>query len=118
MNRLTVYRLISTEKELSKAQISRITGISAPTVLKIMDFFLDNGLVVESGEGDSALGRKPQLLRFNPDAFFSLGVLLEGRFLSMGLVNLAGEVRAVEHVILDDLSFDRVLRDSLAGSIE
>ena len=72
MNRKTVYRLLASVGEISKAEISRQTGISSPTVIKIVNFLLANGFITEAGEGDSALGRKPHILRFNPEAYYSI----------------------------------------------
>ena len=84
MNRKTVYKLVSQVREISKAEISRQTGISSPTVIKIVNFLLDNDFLLEAGEGDSALGRKPQLLKFNANAAYSIGAELEGDFFSLG----------------------------------
>ena len=51
MNRKTVYKLISVDREISRTEISRKTGISSPTVIKIVNFLLENGFVMEAGEG-------------------------------------------------------------------
>lgn len=117
MNRKTVYKLISSVGEISKAEISRQTGISSPTVIKIVNFFLENGFVTEAGEGDSAIGRKPQILKFNPDAAFSIGVQLEGDYLSLGIVNLEGKIKFLKqkHVSPD---FDKIVKQELSLHIE
>lgn len=117
MNRKTVYKLISSIKEISKAEISRQTGISSPTVIKIANFFLENGFVMEAGEGDSALGRKPQILKFNPDAAFSIGVEMEGDFLRLGIVNLEGEIKAFKQMSVSP-DFDKIVKQELGSSIE
>jgi predicted NBD/HSP70 family sugar kinase len=91
-NRRVVYDLLQTERELSKAEISRRTSISVPTVLKIVQFFLDKGFIEESGEGVSSLGRKPQMLRFVDRARYSIGVDLEGDLFTVGLVDLSGSI--------------------------
>ena len=90
---------------MSKAEISRQTGISAPTVIKIMNYFLENGFVCEAGEGSSALGRKPHILRFNPEAYYSIGVEFEGDFLKLGLVDLLGNIKTFQKVrVLPDFN--------------
>ena len=117
MNRLSVYRLLSTCGEISKAEISRRTRISMPTVLKIISYFVDNELVVELGEGDSALGRKPQLLRFNPKAYYSIGVALEGSSLTVGVVDLQGEIATrLRRKVAPDLK--AIFSGSLAAAVE
>lgn len=106
MNRLTVYNLLGTGVEVSKADITRLTGISAPTVIKIVQFLTQQGLVLETGEGDNAVGRKAQMLRLNPDAFCAVSAVLEGNFLSLGVVNLSGEIRHGARVLLKKVQID------------
>ncbi|HHW31493.1 MAG TPA: ROK family protein [Clostridiaceae bacterium] len=93
LNREIVYRLLEKKKEIFRAEIARLTGISTPTVLKIISYFLELGLVSEEGECKPSLGRKPQMLRFNADARFSIGVEYEGDFLKVGIVNLEGDLK-------------------------
>ena len=94
LNRKTVYMLLKSGETLSRAKIARKTGISAPTILKIIDYFLAKGLVEEIGNGSSnnRVGRKPMLLTFNPDAMYTVGVKYDGYYLQIGLVNLVGTV--------------------------
>ncbi len=92
MNRRSVYTLLRAEGEISKAEIARRSGISAPTVIKIVDYFKSIGVVVEAGEGASALGRKPQLLAYEPSAAYAVGAEFDGYHLLLGLVDLSGRV--------------------------
>lgn len=116
MNRKIVYKLISLG-EISRAEISRQTGISAPTVLKITSFLLQNGFVKEAGEGISHLGRKPQILKFNPSAAYSIGVDFEGDFLKIGIVDLLGNIKAFKQIrVFGD--FDEIINKNLYGYIE
>ncbi|WP_194843338.1 ROK family transcriptional regulator [Paenibacillus sp. B01] len=94
MNRKTVFDLLSSVDSISRAEISRRTGISSPTVIKIVSYFQEKGLVIELGEGSiSTAGRKPQLIRFNPDAAWSIGVVYEGDYLDVGFVDLNGNIK-------------------------
>jgi Transcriptional regulator/sugar kinase len=90
LNRSAVFGLIREEGEISKAEISRRSGISAPTVIKIVDYFQELHIVSEAGEGVSALGRKPMLIRLEPGSALSVGVEYDGVHLSVGLVDLSG----------------------------
>ncbi len=94
-NRRVVYDLIRSRGELSKAEITRSSGISAPTVIKIIDYFTSLGIVGEAGEGESALGRKPMLIRFEPRAAYAVGSEYDGVHLSVGLVDLSGRICAL-----------------------
>ena len=57
-------------KELTRPEIAKMTGISMPTVIKITDFLLGKNLIQENPEktaaSDSGFGRKSQILRLNP----------------------------------------------------
>ncbi len=92
MNRKTVFDLIANVGEISRSEITQLTGISAPTVLKITNYLCDNGFIINAGEGQSALGRKPQILKFNPNFAYSIGVEYEGDYLKMGIVNVSSEI--------------------------
>lgn len=99
-NRATVYALVRAERDISKAEIARRSGISAPTVMKIVDYFSGLGIVREAAEeglgaSTSALGRKPHLLSFNPDAGSLIGVEYDGVHLSVGIVDLSGGVKTL-----------------------
>ncbi len=92
MNRKTVFDLIANVGEISRSEITQLTGISAPTVLKITNYLCDKGFIINVGEGQSALGRKPQMLKFNPNFAYSIGVEYEGDYLKMGIVNVRSEI--------------------------
>lgn len=76
----------------SRSQIANAIGVSSPTVLKITGFLIDEGLLIEGGESESSVGRKAQLLRINRNRYYAIGVLVEGIYVRVGLVNLANEV--------------------------
>ncbi|MPM87028.1 N-acetylmannosamine kinase [bioreactor metagenome] len=93
MNRQLVYQLLKQRGEISRAEISRHTGISAPTVMKIVDYFEQINCVQEVGAGESSMGRKPQLLRFNPDVGYAVGIDFSGVELKIGIVDFGGKIR-------------------------
>lgn len=93
MNRQVVYKLIRERGCTSKAELSKLTGISPPTVLKIINFLKERGLIVEVGEGETSIGRKPQMLMLNTDLMYLAAFFMEGDFLSMGIVDIMGNVR-------------------------
>lgn len=117
MNRKTVYQLLSSVGEISRAEISRQTGISSPTVLKIINYFLENGFVTEAGEGVSFIGRKPQILKFNSEAAFSVGIEFEGDFLKLGVIDLLGNIRVFKQIRVTS-DFDDIISSKLGLVIE
>ena len=94
-NRKLVYDLFMTEGELSRAEITRKTTMSFPTVLKVVNFLMSKNLVFETGinvSNNDGAGRKGRLLKFNPNAFGAVGIVFEGKYVNMGFINLKGEI--------------------------
>jgi len=117
MNRRTVYNLLASKQELSRAEISRRTGISSPTVIKIINHFIELGFVTMEGEGQSKIGRKPQILRFNANAAFSIGVDLDNSHLRVGIVDLLGGIVALERFDVSP-NFIEMIKDKFAKCID
>lgn len=115
-NRRTVYSLLKHGGEISRTDIIRHTGISSPTVLKITDYFISQGLIVEAGEGVAHLGRKPTLLRIVPDRVYTIGAIFDGRALSIGLVDLLGVPRSLFRTQVE-ASLERLLVENLPEQI-
>ncbi len=117
MNRKTVFDLIASVGEISRSEITQLTGISAPTVLKITNYLCDNGFIINAGEGQSALGRKPQMLKFNPNFAYSIGVEYEGDYLKMGIVNVNSEVIHKKTIHVEN-DFENVITHVLIENAE
>lgn len=121
LNRKSVFNLLQTENPISRAHIARITGISAPTVLKIIEYFIEKNIVKEVGDGKVSIGRKPKLLAFNPNAAYSIGIKYDGYHLQTGLVNLAGEIHTLINTYIEpdiNVFFKTQLPKSINNLIE
>lgn len=97
--------LIWRERQISRADISRRTGLSPSTVSAIVAELRDASLVREIGSGASRGGRKPTLLAFCDDAYFLVGVELGARHVAASVIDLRGNVRAfaeAPHVLSED----------------
>ena len=57
-----ILSLIRTSGLISRAEISRQTGLSRSTVSELVGFLLRQGIIEEAGTGDSIGGRPPILL--------------------------------------------------------
>lgn len=93
------------EGELSRADLSRVTGLSRSTVSAIIDVLIEERLVRETGSGDSRGGRRPTLLEFNADAYSLVGVELGASHVRVVATSLRAHVRAVRemrHAVVDD----------------
>ncbi|MEZ0537575.1 ROK family protein [Caldicellulosiruptoraceae bacterium PP1] len=117
MNRRTVYQIFEEKETLSRAEVSRITGISAPTILKITSHMMKKNILFEIGEGESDLGRKPLLLKFNPEASYTIGIDFQNEYIILGIVDLKGEIKGINKIQISS-SFIDILKSDLKFYIE
>jgi glucokinase-like ROK family protein len=92
-----VLELISRQRQISRADIARRTGLSRSTVSEIVANLLPSGLVSEIGDGASRGGRRPIILNFQDDAHVILGVDLGATHVSVCLTDLRGQVFSWYH---------------------
>lgn len=85
---------IWTGEHVSRASIVRATGLSRATVSDIVGGLIDDGLVTETGAGDSRGGRKPILLELVDDARFVVGIEFVTQRIDVVLMGLRGQVVA------------------------
>lgn len=95
LNRRAVFDLIADVGCLSRADIASALDISMPTVLKITSFFMEKGFLTMSGEECTARGRRPQLMRFEPDKILGIGVSYDGHVAYASVLNYWGGEIAV-----------------------
>jgi N-acetylglucosamine repressor len=66
-NAKLLFRIIEREGQISRAQLSRISGLSRSTVSVLTEEMIRNHMLLEAGEGESEpTGRKPILLEVDP----------------------------------------------------
>lgn len=93
MNRKIVFDIIRKKREVTRVELSEMTGMSGPSILTIVNEFLEKGILVQRGKQSTSMGRHPISMAFNPDIMLSIGIEYEGNNLSVGVVNLDGEIR-------------------------
>ena len=75
---------------VSRADIARATGLTRTTSSVVVGELIAAGLVEEIGQGPSAGGKPPTLLRFLPDSRYAIGIDLAGAVMRGGLYDLRG----------------------------
>lgn len=71
---LEILNTIRINRLISRAEISRDTGINIVTVSNYIDAYLKKGLVFERGQDISTGGRRPELVEINPRYGYVIGV--------------------------------------------
>jgi predicted NBD/HSP70 family sugar kinase len=100
-NRKRMLRLLTSNRELTIPEISRKLDISIPTVSKNINQLKGEGLVEEAGVSSSSGGRRPMLIKFIPDAYYSFGIEFAAeRNVRIVLTNLDSKIIA-ENVLQD-----------------
>ena len=85
-------RLLKEHNPCSKADLVRLSGLSAPTVSSAVAYLESLSLVENLGDGESSGGRPPEMLRFNASHGYVAGVDIGGTRLRMILADLNGRV--------------------------
>ena len=117
INRSTVLNTIKTQGSISRAEIARLTGLSAATVTGISAKLIDEGLIFEKAEGDSSGGRKPILLAIDPRGGYVVGIKLMEDHAIGAITDLEATIIAKREEGLQDLSLDNTL-ETLESLVE
>ena len=98
LNSAAVLRAIRADGPVSRAEISRTTGLSKPTVNLAVELLLEQGYLDEGAElaAPGRPGRRPRLLRFASGIGHVLGIDIGANKVLVLAADLAGEVLAVE----------------------
>jgi glucokinase-like ROK family protein len=91
-NETGILDLIRTEKALSRADISKATGLSPTATGVIVSTLMEKGYLHEVGIGASKGGRKPVLLELKPDSYYAVGLDIDVDGISYILADITGRV--------------------------
>lgn len=97
INQNTLLNLIRVHAPISRTELRRLSGLSQGTIFGMTASLIEQQLVVETGETQSTGGRKAELLEIYPEGGFVLGLEIREYELIMVLLNLHGNIVAIEH---------------------
>jgi predicted NBD/HSP70 family sugar kinase len=96
INRSIILDIIRKQAPISRSEIAKRINISPTTVTSAVNELMNEGFVREDGIGVSNGGRKPVLLRFDPNSHFIIGVSITNSFIKIAEMNLEAEIRRKE----------------------
>lgn len=90
-NKIKVLNYIRINNAVSRTDIFKHTNISKPTVTRIIEQLLKEGLVIETGisSGESELGRKSVYIQINPSAHYCIGINISKNAIRASLIDLS-----------------------------
>lgn len=92
VNKRIVLGLLYLEHTISRADISRATGLNRATVSSLVDELIAERYVTEVGMGTSSGGRKPIMLQFNANTGYVIGLDVQITHITTVVINAAREV--------------------------
>lgn len=92
INERRLLEVIQQQGPLSRASLTRTSGLTAPTVSKAVDSLLKRGLVEEIDPTEPALGRPGRLVRMASDSAAVLGVVIDAQTCCIAAAGLDGRV--------------------------
>lgn len=96
-NERLVLSLIRAHGSIAKAEIARMTGLSAQTVSVIVRQLEADDLVLKGASVKGRVGQPSQPYSLNPDGAFSIGLKVGRRSGGLTLIDLDGKVRDQVH---------------------
>jgi predicted NBD/HSP70 family sugar kinase len=96
-NERLVLSLIRRHRSLPKADIARLTGLSAQTISVIMNLLEADGLVEKRSRQRGKVGQPSVPFALRPDGAFSIGLKIGRRSCELVLMDMIGAVRGALH---------------------
>ena len=92
VNRSAILELIRQGSPIARSEISRLLKLSMPTIIRIVDELIEDGLVRSIGVTAGAAGRPRELLEYDKNGSSVIGIDLGGTKLYGALANIGGEI--------------------------
>jgi len=111
--------------EVSRADISKLTDLNIVTISNYVSNYVKKKLVLETGLDISSGGRRPELLKINPEYGYTIGIDLGSPHLTMNssvigvILDATGKVVRKEKIQKEKESFERLTEkvESLTESL-
>lgn len=121
MRRLNLERVLAAaidhEGEFTRAELIKVTGLSAPTVGTLASALIRDGLLTELGTGPSRGGRRPARMQFNALYGFVAGIDIGPTRTRLGLADLRGQ-RITHRMVSTPSGAPACLLASLADEVK
>ncbi len=107
-NRRVVLEAVRLHGPLGRAELARLTHLTAQAVSNIVSALIDDGLLIEQGRRRVGRGQPPVQIAVNPAGGMTAGIEIAAGQMVTVLVDLAGQLRARRTRPLQDAAPERV----------
>ncbi|MEO6013296.1 MAG: ROK family transcriptional regulator [Devosia sp.] len=114
-NERLVLSLIRQHRELPKADIARLTGLSPQTISLIMNQLTVDGLLLKGNPTRGRVGQPSVPYSLNPEGALAFGIKIGRRSVDLYLINFVGEIIEALHETYDYPTPSRVREFARAG---
>ena len=103
INRGLLIEVLREKQLMTSTELAKKTNLSRRTINLIVTSLKEAGIVSENGYGNSTNegGKRPIIYKFNPDAFYAIGIEVRDYKISIGICNLNGEILFKDSVLAD-----------------
>lgn len=91
-NETSILELVRAHKQISKADLAQVTGLSPTACGIIVSNLLEKNYISEAGIGVSTGGRRPTLYELSPKSYHSIGVDIDVDYIRFILMDITGQV--------------------------
>lgn len=92
INKRNILNIVRNVDQISRVELAQLTNLSLPTVMKLVDEFIDRGIILDLGSGISTGGKPPKLLRFNYQSHYIIGVDINSNRIDVILMDIAAKI--------------------------
>jgi len=93
-NRKVILNVLRNSEEISVADLSKEVNLSKQTLMKIMNYYTKNGMVIIAGKGNSTEegGKKPNIYKFNKNGGYAIGMAISANRLFSVITDLKSNI--------------------------
>jgi glucokinase-like ROK family protein len=111
INKVKVINLIRDSEGISRADLAKESGLSAPTISRIVESLIREGLTTEIGAGESKGGRRPTLLKFSGIDKFIIGI-------DLGTTNIYGVLTDLDAKVVAEIRRPTLVEEGFSRIME
>jgi glucokinase len=116
-NTQELLRLLRQHAPCSRADLVRLSGLTAPTVSALIEALQESGIVKFIGDGKPNGGRPPRLIEFNGEHAFVVGTDIGGSTVRVAIADLNGKIRGRLKIDLSGTRSPKVITDLIADGV-